>query len=119
MRKRPIEIKFRLSQQEFAVLQEQLKSTGLSRNMYLVRLISNVPILPQNQLEQLNEELVKQNRQLRGIANNINQLAKIANANKDIYERTQLDFAILQIGALQEELHDIWNKVRGVLHGNT
>lgn len=119
MRKRPIEIKFRVSEQELEMLQKQIKDNGMNRNEYLVRLISNAPILPKEELKKINQEFVAQNQQLRGIATNINQLAKIANTNKDIYAMTQLDFAIIQVGVMREELQKVWDKIRGQLYGNT
>ena len=119
MRKRPIEIKFRVSEQELEMLQKQIKDNVMNRNEYLVRLISNVPILPKEEFKQINQEFVTQNQQLRGIATNINQLAKIANTKKDIYAMTELDFAIIQVSVMREELQKTWDKVRGLLYGDT
>ena len=85
MRKRPIEIKFRVSEQELEMLKQQLKDSGMNRNEYMIRLISNAPVLPKEELKCMNKEFVVYNQQLRGIATNVNQLAKIANTNKDIY----------------------------------
>ena len=119
MRKRPIEIKFRVSEQELAMLKQQLKDNGMNRNEYIVKLISNAPVLPKEELKQMNQELLVQNKQLRGIANNINQLTKIANANKEIYAMTQLDFAIIQMCSMREELQKAWDRIRGLLYGDT
>ena len=81
MRKRPIELKFRLSQDEYELLQTNLVETGMNRNAYLVRLITGATIFPRDQLIQLNLEHTMMNRLLRSIGTNINQIAKVANSN--------------------------------------
>ena len=81
MRKRPIELKFRLSQDEYELLQTNLVETGMNRNAYLVRLITSATIFPRDQLIQLNLEHTMMNRLLRSIGTNINQIAKVANSN--------------------------------------
>ena len=50
MRKRPLELKFRLSQDEYNLLQRQLAEAGMNRNAYLVRLITGATIFPKDQI---------------------------------------------------------------------
>ena len=69
-RKRPIELKFRLSQEEYTLLQKKLSEAGMSRNAYLIRLITGATIFPKEQLIQLNLEYAMMNRLLRGIGTN-------------------------------------------------
>lgn len=118
MRKRPIEIKFRVSEKELKMLQEQLEVSGLNRNEYLVRLICNVPILPKAELALINKELNTHSQQLRGMATNINQIAKIANTYHLLPSTAQIEFVRMDIYQLREQLQEIWMKVRGVLNGN-
>lgn len=80
-RLRPIELKFRLSPAEHELLQTNLAEAHMNRNSYLVRLITGATIFPRDQLIQLNLEYTMINRLLRGIGNNINQIAKVANTN--------------------------------------
>ena len=68
-RKRPIECKFRLSQEEYEMLQKKTAEAGMNRNAYLVRLISDATIYPKDQLIQMNMEYTMMNRLLRGIGN--------------------------------------------------
>lgn len=49
MRKRPIELKFRLSEDEYVLLQKNLAEAGMSRNAYLVRLITGAQLYPKDQ----------------------------------------------------------------------
>ena len=51
-RLRPIELKFRLSPDEYDLLQHKLAEAGMNRNSYLVRLITGATIFPRDQLIQ-------------------------------------------------------------------
>ena len=119
MRKRPIEIKFRVSEQEKELIEKHLNETGLNRNEYLVQLITNAAILPKSELQEINLQLQSQNQQLRGIATNINQMTKMANTYHVLPSGTQLDFMQMDVYTMRTELQNIWNKVRGTLYGNS
>ena len=118
-RKRPIEIKFRVSEQEKELIEKHLNETGLNRNEYLVRLITNAAIIPKSELQEINLQLQTQNQQLRGVATNLNQMTKIANTYKSLPSATQLDFMRLDMFSMRSELETLWNKVRGALYGNS
>jgi hypothetical protein len=79
-RKRPIELKLRVSQEEANLLQHKLAEAGMNRNAYLVRLISGATIFPKDQLILLTQQYIIMNRLLRGISTNIKQIAKAVNA---------------------------------------
>lgn len=119
MRKRPIEIKFRVSEQELAVLNNRLAESGLSRNDYLIKLILNNTVFPKQELIKMNLSLEQQNRQLRGLATNINQIARIANSNKSLPSVSQLEFMRMDIYQMKLELQNIWTKVRQMIYGNS
>mgnify|MGYP003445314110 CR=1 FL=1 len=106
-RKRPIEIKFRLSKEEYNALQKKLSGAGMNRNAFLVRLISDATIFPKEELMRMNMEYILMNRLLRGIGTNINQIAKRINAGGPVYE------ADLQ--EIRERLDEIWQLQRRIL----
>lgn len=74
MRKRPIAVLFRLNKQEHQHLKEQADLSGYSTEQYIRSLIADAEMKPRPPGE-LSEIL----RQLSGIGNNINQIAKTAN----------------------------------------
>lgn len=74
MEKRIIEIKVRLSESEMALLNNDVKKSGLSREAYLRSLIRKMPLKERPQIE-LTEVL----HSLRKIGSNLNQIAMIAN----------------------------------------
>jgi hypothetical protein len=74
MERRIIEIKVRLSESEMALLNRDVKKSGLSREAYLRSLIRKMPLKERPQIE-LTEVL----HNLRKIGSNLNQIAMIAN----------------------------------------
>ena len=119
MRKRPIELKFRLSQDEFNLLQRQLAEAGMNRNAYLVRLITCATIFPKDQMIHLNLEHTMMNRLLRGIGTNINQIAKIANTNKATPSAALLADMYQDVQTMRHNLEPLWDETREVLYGHT
>ena len=119
MRKRPIELKFRVSQSEYELLQKHLAEAGMNRNSYLVRLITGATIFPRDQLIQLNLEHTMMNRLLRSISNNINQIAKVANTNKATPSAALLTDMHQDVQALRNNLEPLWDETREALYGNS
>ena len=119
MRKRPIELKFRLSEDEYALLQKNLAEAGMNRNAYLVRLITGAQIYPKDQLIQLNLEYSIMNRLIRGIGTNINQIAKIANINKATPSAALLADMYQDVQTMRHNLEPLWDETREVLYGHT
>ena len=115
MRKRPIELKFRLSQDEYELLQKQLAVAGVSRNAFLVRLITGATIVPKKQLIQLNLEYAMMNRLLRGIGTNINQIAKIANSNHATPSAALLTDMYQDVQTLRHNLQPLWDETRNAM----
>lgn len=112
MRKRPIEVKFRLSPEEYALLQRNLAQAGMNRNTYLVHLITGATIYPKDQLIRLNLEYSITNRLLRGIASNINQIAKKTNASGHVPSKTLLLDISQDVRVLRNNLIPLWEETR-------
>jgi hypothetical protein len=114
-RRRPIELKFRLSKEEYELLQKQLADAGTNRNAYLIRLITGATIFPKDQLIQLNLEYSMMNRLLRGISTNINQIAKVANTNHATPSAALLADMYQDVQTLRNNLGPLWDKTRETL----
>ena len=115
MRKRPIELKFRLSQDEYELLQKNLADAGMSRNAYLVRLITGAAIFPKEQLIQLNLEYSMMNRLLRGISTNINQMTKHTNTHRTAPTAAALADMYQDVQTLRHNLQPLWDETRNAL----
>ena len=114
-RKRPIELKLRVSQEEAKLLQHKLTETGMNRNAYLVRLISGATIFPKDQLILLNQQYIIMNRLLRGISTNINQIAKAVNATHAAPSAALLADMYQDVQTLRHNLQPLWDETRDVL----
>lgn len=115
MRKRPIELKFRLSADEYELLKGKLKEAGMSRNAFLVRLIVDAEIYPKDQLQELNVQYDMMNRLLRGVATNINQIAKHANTSRTIPSAKLLLDMYQDVQVLKNNLQPLWEETRSTL----
>ena len=116
--KRRKEIKLRLTDQEFAALTDMVKKSGLSRNAFLVRMIKQQTIYPVDTLSKTNEMLAALLAQLRGMATNMNQIAKIANTRKEVPAMNYLRYILAAVQNLKEESQPVFTSLREVLHGN-
>lgn len=114
-RKRPIELKFRLSEEEYKLLQTKLSCAGMNRNAFLVRLISDATIFPREEMIRLNQEYVTMNRLLRGIGTNINQVAKVANSSKSTPSANVLFDMYQDVQTMKHNLQPLWNETRSAL----
>ena len=116
--KRRKEIKLRLTEQEFAALTDMVKQSGLSRNAFLVRMIKQQTIYPVDTLSKTNEMLAALLAQLRGMATNMNQIAKIANTRKEVPAMNYLRYILAAVQNLKEESQPVFTSLREALHGN-
>ena len=114
MRKRPIEVKFRLSLAEYELLQQKLIESGMNRNAFLVRLISDAQIYPRDLLLELCLEYQIMTRLIRGIGTNINQLAKVANATKNTPSAHFLMDMHQEIQTMKKNLQPLWEEARRI-----
>ena len=116
--KRRKEIKLRLTEQDFAALTDMVKQSGLSRNAFLVRMIKQQTIYPVDTLSKTNEMLAALLAQLRGMATNMNQIAKIANTRKEVPAMNYLRYILAAVQNLKEESQPVFTSLREALHGN-
>lgn len=115
MRKRPLELKFRLSYEEYDTLNRKLQEANTSRNAFLVRLITGAKVYPKESLATLNAQFEKANRELRGISTNINQMAKVSNATRTAPSDSLLLDMAQDIMMLRSEMSSLWEEVRKAL----
>jgi hypothetical protein len=112
MRKRPIEVKFRLSEEEYQMLQRKLADAGVNRNAFLVQLITGAEIYPRDMLLKLCIEYQIMNRLIRGIGTNINQIARVANATKAVPSKNLLVDMYQDVQVVKTNLQPLWEEAR-------
>ena len=75
-------ITIRMNDAEYDALQEKIKESGLTQQSYIINAIRDSNITSAKELEvikDISRNFADQDRQLRGIATNINQMAHAAN----------------------------------------
>ena len=112
MRKRPIEVKFRLSEEEYRLLQQRLIEAGMNRNAFLVQLITGVQIYPRDKLMELSVQYQIMNRLIRGIGTNINQIARVTNSTKAVPSAALLVDLYQDVQVIKNNLQPLWEEAR-------
>lgn len=118
MRKRNVSVRFRLTETEYIELMGKVKMSGMSRNAFLVRMIQQQTIYPVEKLSTLNEQMDILLSQIRGMATNLNQIAKIANIRQDVPSMKYLESLAMAMRKFLAVLQPVWNDIREALYGN-
>ena len=114
MRKRQNIVYVRMNDEEYELLKKKLEQTKLTLQSYIINssLNAKVPTADEvNELKKLNQLFAEYNRQLKGIAVNINQMAKKINSNENI-EYEQLLKIDSQLLRMKEEVQELWRLIR-------
>ena len=91
MRKRDKAITIRITEEEYALLCSKLAQTGISQQAFVINAITGIAIIPSEQtavLKEISSTFASLEQQLRGMATNINQMARIANSRKGSWKRS-------------------------------
>ncbi|MGI6579109.1 MAG: plasmid mobilization protein [Saccharofermentanales bacterium] len=88
MRKRNIDIKFRLTEQELEELDNKVALSGLNREAYIRKVLAGAELkeVPSLEYHQFKRELSR-------IGNNLNQIARIANISQRINKEAYFENA--------------------------
>ena len=81
-RRRDIPIKIYMNTTEYEALRKMKNETGQSMRAVITKAIMGMPLIPAEvitKVHNINLKISEQYRQLRGMATNINQLARVAN----------------------------------------
>ena len=114
MRKRQNIVYVRMNDEEYELLKKKLEQTKLTLQSYIINssLNAKVPTADEvNELKKLNQLFADYNRQLKGMAVNINQMAKKLNSNENI-EYEQLLKIDSQLLRMKEEVQELWRLIR-------
>jgi len=100
-RKRKVQVKFRMSEEETEQLKKKIEKSGMSQQEYLLRCVLEKPIVNTDGLKEFMPELKKQ-------GSNLNQLTKKIN------ERGYIDYK-QELPQLEKELKEIWQLLKQYL----
>lgn len=118
MRKRNVRVQFWLTQSEYEELMKKVTESGLKRNAFLVRMISQQNIYPAEKLSDLNLRMDALLVQIRGMATNLNQITKIANSRNEVPHPAYLEKLLTGMRNFAAAIQPVWNDIREALYGN-
>lgn len=108
-------ITIRLTEKEYELVSKKIKESGLTQQSFIINAVMDVVLYGKEGLKYLIEirdmvgEFVKQ---VRGIAANINQMTKIANANKATITENELQIVKRDYDYITKEGGKIWQSLR-------
>ena len=114
-RKRNRAITIRMNDREYALLQKKVAETGLSQQAYIISAVCNVKISSSNEtsvLKDISKTFADHERQIRGMATNVNQMAHVANGHGIVPSTEELKKLSEQIREYREESEKIWQSIR-------
>lgn len=117
-RKRNKAVTFRLSENEYNELQKNIKESGLSQQSYIIAAIRGVTVTPSsviNLLKDISKTFADYEKQLRGLATNVNQLSHIANGQGILPTANALKCLAEQIRSYRKENTETWQLIRSLI----
>lgn len=114
-RRRNKAITIRMNDAEYNVFQNKVKESGLTQQSYIISAIRDSNITSAEELEvikDISKNFADQDRQLRGIATNINQMAHVANGQGLLPTVEKMDEIADMILEFRKEDDNRWRLIR-------
>ncbi|MCR4813790.1 MAG: MobC family plasmid mobilization relaxosome protein [Lachnospiraceae bacterium] len=117
-RRRNRAITIRLSDYEYEDIMRRIDESGLTIQTYLINAARGTTITPSDEIAELKEiskTFADHEKQLRGLATNINQMAHVANGFGVLPTETELERMSDQINNYRKESESIWQLIRSLI----
>ena len=114
-RRRNKAITIRMSEAEYDDLQNKVKESGLSQQAYIISAVHGSTIASAEEIDALKEFsriFADQDRQMRGMATNVNQMARVANGQGLLPTANKLEEISNQIFDYRKEHDKAWLSIR-------
>lgn len=108
-------VTIRMNDAEYETLRERVSESGLSQQTFVNRAISGATISSSDEvaaLKEISKTFADLERQLRGLATNVNQLAHIANGKGIIPTEQQLERLSILLNHYRKESETVWQSIR-------
>ena len=112
-------VTIRMTDYEREYLDNMVEESGRTIQTFIIRAIKGAVIRPSDEimiLKEISKTFADHERQLRGMATNINQLAHIANAQGDLPTEQQLAKIFQLINDYRKESAEIWLLIRSSIN---
>lgn len=118
-RKRNKSVTIRMTDIEYADFQNKVTESGLTQQAYVINAVRGAIITPSDQiavLKEISKTFADQERQFRGLATNVNQMAHVANGQGYVPSAQELENIAAQLGIYRKESEDIWQSIRSSIN---
>lgn len=115
MRKRKHQVKIWMSDEEIALLKKKINETGQDQQTVILNAIAGHKTTSAEEVAELkesNKQFADAIRQLRGIGNNVNQIARYANTVGIIQDGVNLHQVSEEIKSSTKECEKAWQLIR-------
>ncbi len=119
MRRRKNIVSIRMNDNEYDTLKEQVQQAGVTQQSFIINAITGAVIAPAEEIavqKDLSRTLADMDLQLRGLATNVNQLARIANTLGVLPSEEKLLKLHTEITNYRKECEDIWLSIRSSIN---
>ena len=118
-RKRNRAVTVRMNDREYDRMQKKIAESGLSQQAYIISAVCSYPITSSDEvaeLKNISRTFADFERQIRGIATNVNQMAHVANGQGYLSGETILLGLSDQVGIMRKDGEDVWQSIRSSIN---
>ncbi len=109
-----------MNDEEYNLYQTKVKESGLTQQAYVISAIMGATVTTSDEitiLKELSKTFADVERQLRGLATNVNQMAHVANGQRLIPSERELKKISVEFKDYRKESEDIWQSIRSLING--
>ena len=114
-RRRNIAVTVRMNETEYADFQSKLEDSGLTQQAYIIGAVRGAIIATSDQtavLRDISKTFADLERQLRGLATNVNQMAHVANGQGILPSDDSMEHLTNLLQEYRKESESIWQSIR-------
>lgn len=118
-RRRNKAVTVRMNDEEYAVLQTKVDESGLTQQAYIISAVIEGTITSSDEiavLKDISKTFADLEKQLRGLATNVNQMAHIANGYGVLPAVNDLERLSAQLENYRKESEQIWQSIRSLIN---
>ena len=114
-RRRNRAVTIRMNEAEYTDFMNRVGESGLSQQSYFINAVRGATITPSDEisaLKEISKTFANLERQLRGLATNVNQMAHVANGRGELPTENDLDLLSDQLAGYRRESESLWQSIR-------
>ena len=112
-------ITVRMNDTEYEDFHNKVEESGLSQQAFIISAVRGATITSSDEiavLKDISKTFADLERQLRGLATNVNQMAHIANGQGYLPEKEDLDYLSTQLNNYRKESEELWLSIRSSIN---